>query len=111
MKAQDKRRIAALRKRVDAARDFPTHTDPYSRHLHMIAEALLKPKKDGSLRYPMLKEEPEHCAETMLNVLASLWEARKEFTKEHGPADHSAAIAELTKKLMPPDRARIALEP
>jgi len=27
-------------------------------------------------QYPMLQEEPQHCAETMLTVLESLWKAR-----------------------------------
>jgi hypothetical protein len=26
--------------------------------------------------YPMFVEEPEHCAETMLSVLESLWKLR-----------------------------------
>jgi hypothetical protein len=47
-----------------------------SRHLHIMAEALANPRTKG-LRYSMLLEEPEHCAETMLAVLACLWEARQ----------------------------------
>lgn len=27
-------------------------------------------------RYAMLEEEPQHCAETMLSVLESLWKLR-----------------------------------
>jgi hypothetical protein len=65
-----KARIKALRRRVDKARKFPTNTCPASRHLHMMAECLLK----GG--YPMLQEEPDHCAESILAVLESLWEAR-----------------------------------
>jgi hypothetical protein len=60
-------------RRVNKARDFPRTTCPASRHLHMIAEALAKGEP-----YPMLTEEPEHCAETMLAVLASLWELRSQ---------------------------------
>lgn len=67
----DKKRIAALRRRVAKARKFPTNTCAASRHLQMIADGLLS--KRG---YPMLAEEPAHCAETMLAVLASLWELR-----------------------------------
>lgn len=81
MSPQDKKRLAALRRRVNKARDFPTHTCPASRHLHMMADCLLRRVKTGGLRYPMLAEEPEHCAETMLAVLASLWEGRKEITR------------------------------
>lgn len=51
-------------------------TCPATRHPHIMAEALANPRKKG-LRYPMLLEEPEHCAETMLAVLACLWEARQ----------------------------------
>jgi hypothetical protein len=71
--ADDKRRLRALLKRVEAARKFPTNTCPASRHLHMIAERLAKGKP-----YPMLDEEPEHCAETMLSVIESLWTLRTE---------------------------------
>lgn len=78
---EDKRRITALRRRASRARLFPTNTCPASRHLHIMADALLKAKKDGSLRYPMLAEEPEHCAESILAVLASLWEARTKLEK------------------------------
>lgn len=81
MDTNDKKRITALRRRVSRARKFPTNTCPSSRHLHIIADCLLKPKKDGGLRYPMLEEEPEHCAESILAVLASLWEARTKLEK------------------------------
>ena len=57
--------------RVDKARQFPGNTCPASRHLHMIADRLARGEP-----YQMLDEEPEHCAETMLAVLASLWELR-----------------------------------
>jgi hypothetical protein len=65
-------KLANLRRRVDRARDFPANTCPASRHLHMIAEALATGRD-----YPMLREEPEHCAASMLSVLESLWKARK----------------------------------
>jgi hypothetical protein len=78
---EDKKRIAALRRRTSRARRFPANTDGCSRHLHIMAECLLKPNKDGSLRYPMLQEEPEHCAESMLAVIACLWEARTELAR------------------------------
>lgn len=68
--------LKALRRRANRARKFPTNTCPASRHLHIMADCLLKPKKDGSLRYPMFEEEPEHCAESILAVIASLWETR-----------------------------------
>lgn len=76
MDEKAKKRIAALRRRVSKARNFPVNTDPFSRHLHIMADCLMKPKKDGTLRYPMLAEEPEHCAESIYVVLESLWKAR-----------------------------------
>lgn len=46
-------------------------TCPASRHAQMIAEAI------GARRpYPMLQEEPEHCAGSILSAVGSLFEAR-----------------------------------
>lgn len=44
--------------------------------MHLIAESLATGKP-----YPMLQDEPEHCAVTMLAVLESLWKARTELAK------------------------------
>ena len=68
--------LRKLMRRVDRARHFPSNTCPASRHLHMMAIALAKGKK-----YHMFKEEPQHCAETMLAVLESLWKARASVAK------------------------------
>lgn len=69
--------LAALRRRVNRARRFPTLiTCPASRHVHIMAECLAKGEQ-----YPMMMDEPEYCAESMLMVLASLWEARAEIVK------------------------------
>ena len=57
-------KLQNLRRRVNRARNFPDNTCPASRHLHLIAEALA-----GGRPYPMLQDEPEHCAGTMLAVL------------------------------------------
>lgn len=73
---EDQKRIAKLRRQVNRVRDFPTHTCPASRHLHIMANRLLT--KGG---YPMLTDEADHCAETMLAVLLSLWRDRKELAK------------------------------
>jgi hypothetical protein len=73
---EDRALLTKLRRRVNKARDFPVHTCPASRHVHIMADCLTK--KGG---YPMLTEEPTHCAITLYSVLASLWEARKELTK------------------------------
>lgn len=64
-------KLANLRRRVNRARRFPANTCPASRHLHMIANALASGRP-----YPMIEEEPEHCAGTMYSVLESLWKAR-----------------------------------
>ena len=70
------KRLTNLRRRVALARKFPTNTCAASRHLHIMADRLMK--KGG---YPMLAEEPEHCAESIYSVLASLWEARTKLSK------------------------------
>lgn len=69
--------VKAARARANKARRFPTNTCPASRHLHIMADSLTK--KGG---YQMLTEEPEHCAESIYAVLASLWEARSENGKD-----------------------------
>ena len=69
-------KLPNLRRRVNRARRFPDNTCPASRHLHLMAERLA-----GKHPYPMLTEEPEHCAGTMLAVLESLWKARTELKK------------------------------
>jgi hypothetical protein len=62
---------ANLVRRVARARRFAENTCPASRHLEAIALALLRTGK-----HPMLTEEPEHCAVSMLAVLESLWKLR-----------------------------------
>ena len=88
----DKKRIAALRRRVNKARKFPSNTCPASRHLHIMADCLLRKRpqttvsdkggKEYEVRYWMLIEEPEHCAESILAVIACLWEARTELARK-----------------------------
>lgn len=64
--------LKKLRKRVSRARHFPVNTCPASRHLAIMADCLSK----GKRAYPMLNEEPLHCAITMYAVVAALWEER-----------------------------------
>lgn len=52
-------------------RDFPNNTCPASRHVQIMTEALAKV---GS--YPMLQEDPKHCATSMASVLSNLYAAR-----------------------------------
>ena len=73
-------RLANLKRRVDRAREFGVNTCPASRHLHGIALSLAAGRE-----YPMLTEEPEHCAGTMLSVLESLWKARLRIKKLENP--------------------------
>lgn len=65
--------IKNLKRRVSIARWFPHNTCPSSRHLQIMGECLMK--KGG---YPMLQEEPEHCARFILAVVSALYEARTE---------------------------------
>jgi hypothetical protein len=63
--------------------------------LHLIADALAMNRP-----YSMLQEEPEHCAETMLSVLESLWKARTELARL------KAANVELTGGALAPSSDR-----
>lgn len=62
--------------RADAARRFPTNTCPASRHVQLIGDLLAKGKK-----YPMIEEEPEHVAGSLLATVAALYEARTEIAR------------------------------
>ena len=70
--ADERRRLRNAQRRVMRARtnDF-NWTDPCSRHLHLMADALA-----AGETYAMLTEEPGFCAETMYAVLESLWKLR-----------------------------------
>lgn len=57
-------------RQMQASRDFPVNTCPASRHVQLMAEGL---SKDG---YPMLQEDPKHCAGSLASVVGSLYEAR-----------------------------------
>lgn len=59
--------------KIKEERRFPANTTPASRHTEMIGEHLAKKKP-----YPMLTEEPEHCAGSILATVAGLYEARNE---------------------------------
>jgi hypothetical protein len=66
--------IAIMRKepeQISDARNFPHNTCPASRHAEIIGKALVNGKP-----YPMLTEEPEHCGESILSVVQSLYAAR-----------------------------------
>lgn len=94
----DRRRLHALKRRVRKAKNFPTNTCPASRHLHMIADALAARKP-----YWMLLEEPEHIAEAMYSVLASLWEMRTKYPATY--AEKARAIQAADHYVVYKDRA------
>ncbi len=71
MTPREQRRLAFTRRRVNRARRFAENTCPASRHLHVMADTLASGQP-----YAMFEDEPEHCAETMLSVLESLWKLR-----------------------------------
>lgn len=80
MNPDDERRLQNLRRRVNRAREFPANTCSASRHLHLIANQLA-----AGQPYPMLQDEPAHCAETLFSVLESLWKARTELARLKTP--------------------------
>lgn len=57
-------------------------TCPSSRHVQMIAEIVGARKP-----YPLLQEEPEHCAESMLATVAALYAARLEIAQLRAAAE------------------------
>lgn len=71
--------------RMQNSRDFGVNTCPASRHAQMIAEALSQAHSGSQLRdvYPMLEEDPEHCAASIASVVNSLYQARS-FLKSLG---------------------------
>lgn len=80
-------KLENVRRRVNKARRFGENTCPASRHVHIMADCLTR--KGG---YPMLTEEPEHCAGSLYSVLESLWKARTELAKLK--QRHDAALDE-----------------
>ena len=73
LSAENRKLLARVRK----ARNFPYNTCPASRHVSMIGEFLAKGEP-----YPMLQEEPEYVAGSLLATVAALWEARAALSKE-----------------------------
>ncbi len=79
--------------RVYAASQFPANTCPASRHAVQIGEALMRGKP-----YPMLTEEPDHCGESILSVVASLWEARTQIERLTAERDEARAERDAMAK-------------
>ena len=76
----DAKRLANLRRRVNRARNFPTNTCAASRHVHIIAENLIRYGVDH-----ITNEEPRHAAESMLVVLEQLWKLRTKVMHSNPP--------------------------
>lgn len=57
--------------RMDSCRDFPNNTCPASRHVQMIAEGLY-----SIGNYPLLQDDPQHCASSIASVVSSLYQTR-----------------------------------
>ncbi len=70
------RQQRAVLKRMTDARRFPDNTDPCSRHVALLADALLR----EGFSY-QVNEEPQHCGESMAYTVAMLWEARTELAQ------------------------------
>lgn len=58
-------------RRIARARRFPENTDPFVRHVEMIAVALATGRP-----YPMLQEEPGHVAGSLLVTVENLYKTR-----------------------------------
>jgi hypothetical protein len=70
-------KLVNLRRRVNRARNFPVNTCPASRHVQIMADCL-----SGRTRaYPMLTEEPEHCAGSLYATVEALYRARTKIAK------------------------------
>lgn len=74
--------MSDLIERVEAACRFPANTCGASRHAAQIGVALVRDEP-----YPMLDEEPAYCGESILSVVASLWEARTEIERLRAERD------------------------
>jgi hypothetical protein len=70
-------KIVNLRRRVNRARQFPDNTCAASRHVHMMANALLR----GETWWFTEPTEREHVAGSLLAVLEALWKARTEIAR------------------------------
>lgn len=67
----DKQHLRRLARSLKESRNFPANTCGASRHTQIIGECLAKRRP-----YPMLEEEPEHCAISLLSTVDTLYRAR-----------------------------------
>lgn len=83
---------------IEKARDFPRNTCGPSRHLALLAEAILR-----SQPCPQWTEDPQNCAESMAWTVAALWDARTELAalREQVAALHLRGEASRLRKAAP----------
>lgn len=81
-------KLVNQRRRTNRARRFPDNTCPASRHVHLIADRILR----GDTFEP---EDREHIAGSLLSVLESLWKARTQLSQRGGTpqGSHRRAFA------------------
>jgi hypothetical protein len=65
-------------KHMIESRHFPDNTCPASRHVQMMAESLAT-----SGKYPLMDDDPRHCAGSLASVVSSLYQTRS-FLKSLG---------------------------
>lgn len=82
-------------KRAKKAMRFPHNTCAVSRHALTIGEALMKGKP-----YAMLTEDPAYCGESIVAVVANLWEARNRIAELEAENALLAGYAGLYKLLL-----------
>lgn len=95
--------MSDLIERVEAACRYPVNTCGASRHAAQIGVALVRDEP-----YPMLDEEPAYCGESILSVVASLWEARTEIERLTAALQHEADCVEAAKAEI--ERLQIGIE-
>lgn len=78
MEPDDRKNAKTTIRRMNEARDFMVNTDPCSRHVAVMAEAL---HKRGE--YGLFSTEPDHCAVSMAHTVTMLWELRT-FMQDEG---------------------------
>lgn len=89
--------------RLEVARDFPKNTCPASRHVQMIGEALIARQP-----YAMIEEDPEYVGQSILSVVASLYETRTELSEA---ADTITALSAERDRLQAKiDHAQYAMD-
>lgn len=83
---------------ANKARNFPHNTCPASRHLQMIADALVSKRRKCPIEDCW---DAEHLASTMYSVCASLWRARTQL-RALDPAGWERQLEQAIKRALRP---------